>query len=68
MRSSINQPLFPASPYGNFDRSIGDRRNRHGSKHPYSGCQNNAPLFGRYFITTVYAATIIFGTYLRQTV
>jgi hypothetical protein len=34
----------------------------------YRGYQYNVPLFGRYFVTTTYAAVLIFGTYLWQTV
>jgi hypothetical protein len=30
----------------------------------YSGCQNNVPIVGRYFVTTIYAAILLFGTLL----
>jgi hypothetical protein len=30
----------------------------------YRGCRNNAPLAGRYFVTTTYAALLFPGTFL----
>jgi hypothetical protein len=30
----------------------------------YSGCQNNVPIVGRYFVTTTYAAILFLGTLL----
>jgi hypothetical protein len=31
---------------------------------PYSGCQNNVPIVGRYSVTTTYAAILFSGTLL----